>query len=121
MRKIFISAALCSIPLSASAEVYDKVISIQAIFATIIVFLFVFLIYAKTKIKWIFWPFITILFIDLAGAVHFQFIENEIFILASKEIGTHYKLFNYAHIGALLLLLYFSVFIYLKAPKKQKT
>ncbi|HEB07107.1 MAG TPA: hypothetical protein ENI10_21420, partial [Halomonas sp.] len=69
------------------AEVLDKVMTPQTGLLMLAVLFCIFLIVAKFRKAWLFWPYVTLLSILILGNADF-ILNDEVFHIASREYGS---------------------------------
>lgn len=102
---------------SAHAEVLDKVTTPQAGLLMLAFLFCVFLIVAKFRKSWIFWPYVLVLSFLILGNADF-IINDEVFHMASREYGSPgYMAYVYFELFFNILMLIFSFVLYFKKKK----
>lgn len=111
---IFLSSFFAS---SAYAEVLDKVTIPKTGLLTLAFLFCTFLIVAKFRKNWIFWPYVIILAFLTIGNADF-ILNDEVFHMASREYGgPGYIAYVYFELFFNILMLIFSFVLYFKKKR----
>ncbi|RUR53280.1 hypothetical protein [Vreelandella populi] len=115
--KLLANVLIIFFPSAVHAEVLDKVTMPQTGLLILAVLFFFFLIVNKVGKAWLFWPYVTLLFILILGNADF-IINDEMFHIASREYGgLGYMAYVYFELFVNILMLTASFALYFKQKR----
>lgn len=115
--KLLILSLISFFTPSAHSEVLDKATTLQSSLLMLGFLFCVFLLLAKFRKSWIFWPYVAVLSFLILGNADFIF-NDEVFHMASREYGgPGYKTYIYFELFLNISMLICSFFLYFKKKR----